>query len=221
MALLIYRNFQKTFGIVLTALAILSLANLAPAAHASDPVVTITFDDVHLRPGQSANISNPYHGFTWTNLGIYDPAIATPSGYLNGIVSGSNIVADKNAGPASLSSPALFTLNSFDLTSAWNDGLSVAVTGVSGNTVRFVKTFTVDTSGPTLETLNWTGLTQVNFTSFGGTNHGYAGAGEHFAMDNVTITTSTPEPAPMAALAIGSLGLLGLGLKARRRRTEE
>ena len=217
MALYTNRNRAKRLGRVLTALTVLGSVVLTPAAHAGNTDVTITFDDFHLRPGQSLDFSNPYDGLNWTNFGVYAPPSTTPSGYLNGIVSGSNIAADKNAGPASIFSPTLFTLDSFDLTSAWNDGLSVAVTGLNGTSVRFIKTFTVDTSGPTLETLNWAGLTQANFVSFGGTNHGYAGAGTHFALDNVTITTSTPEPAPMAAFAVGFLGLLGLGLRARRR----
>ena len=99
MALFAYRNQINFSGLVLTALAVFGSALISPAARADGTAVTITFDDFHLRQGQSLDFNNPYEGLTWTNFGVYTPPATTPSGYLNGVVSGSNIVADKNGSP--------------------------------------------------------------------------------------------------------------------------
>ncbi|HEY7900827.1 MAG TPA: PEPxxWA-CTERM sorting domain-containing protein, partial [Caulobacteraceae bacterium] len=115
--------------------------------------------------------------------------------------------------PASFSG-AGFELVSGDFTAAWNDGLSILVQGYNGASLIDTTTFVVNTSGPTLETFDWTGLTSVTFTSSGGThNPNLDGNGEHFALDNLSV--AVPEPATWALLLVG---FAGLGAVARRRR---
>ena len=77
---------------------------------------------------------------------------------------------------------------------------------------------TVSTSGPTLEILDWSGIDEADFTSYGGVDHGFGnGFGNQFVIDNLTINGSVPEPAAWV-LALTGLGLAGAALRRRRER---
>jgi hypothetical protein len=109
--------------------------------------------------------------------------------------------------PANFSSPTPFTFTSAYITGAWNSGLNITIQGFNGATMVDSETIVVSSTAPTLETFNWSGLTEVTFNSFGGTpNPTYDGFGTQFALDNLTINAPTPEPS-------GSL-LVGVGLAA-------
>ena len=174
----------------------------------------ITFDDI---PGDFSAPANGYGGLDWNNFYVLNGDTYGASGYANGVVSHSNVAYNGFGAPASVSSATPFTLTAADLTGAWNDGLDVAITGYVGGVATYFKDVVVDTSGPTLVSFGWTGLSEVDFSSSGGVNHGYDGSGEHFAMDNLTISAGgVPEPTTWALMAVGA-GLLGAGLRGRRR----
>lgn len=106
-----------------------------------------------------------------------------------------------------------FTFNSAYFTAAWNDGLTIDVTGKLGGVTEDATSFVVNTSGPTLETFNWTDIDELDFSSFGGVNHGYTGNGTQFAMDNMTINgpvTATPEPRLLLFLIVGLACIVGV-----------
>jgi hypothetical protein len=175
----------------------------------------ITFDDLS-DGGGGTPISSPYQGLDWTNFGVLNTPDFTvndgPNGYANGTVSGPN-VAYNESGTAAMTTGTPFTFNSAYFTAAWNDGLTIDITGKLGGVTEDTTSFVVNTSGPTLETFNWTDIDELDFSSFGGVNHGYNGLGTQFAMDNMTIngpTTATPEPHLLLFLIAGLSGIVAV-----------
>ena len=125
------------------------------------------------------------------------------------------------ANDATLSAPSgTFTLNSGYFTAAWYDGLTIDVTGFNSGNQIDATSFAVNTSGPTLETFDWSGVDSVVFHSSGGTqNPNLFGGGTHFALDNLRVneeTTPTPEPGSVAAMGLGAFGVVGLAFRKRK-----
>lgn len=185
---------------------------------------TLGFDDIAAPGNNSAVVLGTYHGFTFNNFDALDGTTfenGVNNGYTNGVVSPDNVIFNGWGAPASFSSTdaSTFTLNSMYLTAAWNNGLQITVTGYDGGTLLDTATFTVNESGPTLETLNWSGVNTIEFVSRGGTPvPGVIGMGTQFALDNLTVSSvaSTPEPCSLLLLGTSLLGGLGIG---RRRLT--
>jgi hypothetical protein len=203
---------NKPFAAILAAVSLLSSIAAADTAFAA----TLTFDSLVVG-GLSGPIPNGYGGLNWQNL--YYTSTTTPSGYINGTVSPKNVALNAFGAPSSFSASSSFSLDSFYLTGAWNDGLNVEVVGRLNGAPLFSHTFVVDTTGPTFIDLGWTGINEVGFSSFGGTPHGYSGNGTHFVLDNLTINglSAVPEPATWAIMVVGFLGL-GSAIRASRRR---
>lgn len=176
------------------------------AIHAS--AETLTFEGF----SNMDSVPNGYGGLNWSNFSVNSPT--STSGYLNGIVSGTSVAYNSWANPASISSTTAFTLNSGFFTGAWNDGLTIHVTGTGAS--NYSADILVNTASPTNYVFNWTGLTAVNFSSSGGTPAGYSGRGAHFAMDNLTINVAAvPEPETYALLLAG-LGIIGAAARRRK-----
>ena len=131
------------------------------------------------------------------------------------MVSSPNVAFNEGGSSASISKEsgsANFNLNSFDLTAAWNDGLSVLVQGFNGSSIVDQTNLNPSATAATLYSPNFDNLTSVTFTSSGGTHHSSypGGVGIQFAMDNLTISP-VPEPA-----SIGLIGICGGLLTLRR-----
>lgn len=177
---------------------------LVSAAHARAEV--INFDDLS-DGGYGTAIPNGYHGLNWTNFYVMNTAaneaLFGPSGYSDGTVSAPN-VAFNGGGLEAIVSDNSFTFNSGYFTAAWNNGLTITVDGYLGGNLVDTTSFVVNTTGPTLETFNWT-VDTLDFTSSGGTNAGYHGAGTQFALDNLTINEVAPVPEPAAVLLLATL----------------
>ena len=195
------------------------------APKASRAQTTVTFDD------RLPNIIlGPYDGLYWENFyvgNIY--TLPSPSGYQHAAVSLPNIAYNGGGTLASMlsylpeappSQIPTFTLNSGYFTAAWNNGLLLTVTGYDQSTQLFQEFATLNTSGPSFLTFDWTGLTRVDFVSTGGTPH-YNFNATQFAMDNVTIngpviSSVTPEPASLTLLVTGLLGVFGAARRKRK-----
>ena len=174
---------------------------------------TITFDDLS-DSGIGTVIANGYQGLNWSNFYVLNTSLFyeeyVTNGYTNGTVSAPN-VAFNGAGAAAAFSGSNFTFNSADFTGAWNNGLTITVTGYEGGSPVDSATFVVDTIGPTLEVFDWSGIDEVSFSSAGGTSAGYHGVGTQFAMDNLVINTATtPEPTSFFLMGSGLLAMCGI-----------
>ena len=181
---------------------------------------TVTFDDLP-NSGSNLVIPNGYGGLNWNNMYYLNPSIGySATGYMNGVVSPSNVAYNGYGSPAdvlSVSSSSPFTFNSAYFTGAWNDGLQVQITGYRNGIQVDQTTVTVNTSGPLLVTLDWSNIDDLHFVSSGGTAH-YQAPGYQFVMDNFRYNepAAVPEPSAMV-LGLGGLGLLAV-YRSRRRR---
>jgi hypothetical protein len=209
---------------------------------------TVTFDDLPNPGAKGAAIANGYGGLTWDNFNYVNAAAEKnggtgAAGYNYGDISGDDVALNGGGALASIASGTAFEFNSAYFTAAWNNGLQITLTGYLHGVQVDQTTFTVSAHTPTLITLNWSDVTSVTFSSSGGTNAGYRGFGEEFAMDNMTFTPSqistdfidpptqslpqtphdpppldptlpAPEPAGWALMIIG-VGLVG-GMLRRR-----
>ena len=135
----------------------------------------ITFDD---RPADiSVPIENGYAGLNWNDFYVINSGDLPGTGYETGVVTQPNAAYNGWANPASFNSANLFTLTSGDFTAAWYDE-RVTVNGVLNGVVEDTATFNINTQSPTLETFNWSGINEVDFTSNGGSQ---------FVLDNLTL----------------------------------
>jgi len=193
---------KKIYFAILIALTITGIGLAANAA-------VITFDDLSAT-GAGTQISNGYKGFNWNNMYFFDPSLYNPSGYQNGTVSGPNVAFNGFGDPADIaaSSSTTFDFNGAYLTAAWMDGLNIEVKGYNGANLLYDTTVVVDSTSPTWEQFNYFGITSLNFSSFGGTAHGYESFGEQFAMDNFTYNSSVPEPSMFLLFGCGMIGLV-------------
>lgn len=205
---------KKTFWALL-----LSFWSLAASAE------VITFDDItDDGSGAGTIISNGYAGLNWDNFRVMNAPAFTLNyglnGYQNGVVSGTNVAFNAFGYEAVTSSGGTFTFDSAYFTGAWNDGLTISVLGYNGASLIDSISFLVDSSGPVLQTFNWSGIDKLVFDSSGGTpnpNFPGIGSGVHFAMDNMSINSVSPVPEPETyAMLLAGLGLMGFALYRRK-----
>lgn len=192
---------------------------------------TLNFDDLSDN-GSGTQITTAYGGLNWSNFYVvnttdYYNNTKQHSGYDVAAVSPSNVAFNGfgNAATMSVSSTSAFTFNSAYFTAVWNDGLTINVTGSLAGQTLDTATFTVNTSGPTFKSFDWTGIDSLTFSSSGGTQaYGFNFYdGTQFAMDDLTIDEPlaplVATPLPSSAFAgLALLGGFGLILLARRRK---
>jgi hypothetical protein len=162
---------------------------------------TLTFNDLPDPGYKGAAVANGYGGLTWDNFNYVNVQEEENdgtglAGYNYGDVSAPNVALNGGGALAAVSSATPFEFNSGYFTAAWNNGLRITLTGYLNGVQVDQTTFTVSAHAPTLVTLNWGDLTSVTFASSGGTNAGYRGWGEEFALDNMTITPSLDSTGP-------------------------
>jgi hypothetical protein len=172
---------------------------------------TITFDNIDT--GNSfTQIQNGYSGLNWNNFYANSVNFVPGTGYQFGVVSQPNGAFNGGGGDAQFSAPSgTFTLVSAYLTAAFqNEGVNV--TGYIGATPVYFRAADISHTTPTLETFNWTGLTSVNWSTFGQLH-------TQMVLDNVIIDGLPAAPGPVPGVGLAGLAALALaGLYARGRR---
>ncbi len=145
---------------------------------------------------------------------MLNSADAPSSGYKNGTVSPPNVAYNLYGRDVNFKRSTPFELVSFYLTAAYKNGLKVTVTGFRSDVQVDSATFTVDTTSPTLETLDWD-VNRVVFSVGAGTG----GEKNRFVLDNLTtmpipqLSTdfaslrAVPEPSTWALMLLGFAGL--------------
>ncbi len=183
----------------------------------------ITFGNVS-NDGSPIPISNGYAGLNWSNFYLVNAVDLLsdigPTGYSNGIVASPNVVYDGFGTIAETSASAPFTFNSGYFTGAWCNDLNITVIGLLNGASLDTTTFTVNSTSPTLETFNWSGINEVEFVPLGGVRGNYSGSGTEFVMDDVTVNASytstaiVPSPSSLACmLGVGAVWLAAAGCR--------
>ena len=212
----------------------MKIALLALALTTAMPVaaITLTFEDLPApdNMGQESAIDVPYDGFTFSNFDRLDTTSFPASGYHSGVVSGTNVAFNGSGRTASAVSAATpFSLTSGYFAAAWNDGLTIQLTGKLAGATVFTQSFVVDTSHVSFEILDPALIDTVVFTASGGVHHAgwNYGLGTQLSLDDLTINgtvngtgsgETVPEPAVWAMMVAG-FGLVGGALRRPRLRT--
>ncbi len=156
-----------------------------------------------------------YGGFLWENMFSLVASDVDPSGYVNGLVSGTNVAYNGFGDDASVAlgpdGTGLFNFRSANLTAAFNDGLSIVVSGFKDGDLLYTMTVVVDTTGPTLFDFEFLGITLLTFSSSGGTPAGFTtGSGTQFVMDDMVLSSAVvPEPSSLSMAVLGLASLTG------------
>ncbi len=141
--------------------------------------LVINFDDI----SESTATLMPagYSGFSWNNFYVLSGTLLPPSGYRDGIISSPNVAFNNRGDPASFSSVSEFNLVNAYFTAAWTNGLQITVVGLNTSTRLYTKTFSVSNTLPTLVSFNWSGITELQFST---------DLSEHFVLDNLCLEDS-------------------------------
>jgi hypothetical protein len=166
----------------------------------------LTFDDLPITT--DSHIPTGYGSLSWSaSFHYFDSThhIGNPSGYGAGAVSKDSVGYNAFEDPVNVVSAVPFNFDSAYLTAAWNDNLQLNAKGYYHGVLIYNQTYTLSATVPTLINFNFANVTEVDFTSSGGTPHpGYGNSGTHFVIDN--ITTSYPRPQFDAAYLRSTIG---------------
>jgi hypothetical protein len=196
---------KSHLAILVAMVMLVAFSGLAQAA-------VLTFDDLSATSLSlyEAPIPSGYGGFNWSGNFYYlnaTDAGYTNSGYVAGTISSPNVAFNDGAQDVTISSATSFTFNGAYFTSAWDKTLNIGIKGYSnaGLTLLYNTTVAANNTSPVYASLNWSGITELTFTSNGG---------DQFAIDNFTYNASAV-PLPRALLLFGS-GLAGLAIIRKR-----
>ena len=184
------------------ALCLIALA-LALTLEARAATEVITFDDLPT-PLPESPVPNGYGSLNWQGFD-YVNASGNFLNTLNGLVSGTNVATDMLYDPIIYAATTpTFNVNSVYVTTTLSEApFNVEIVGYRSGTVIYDKTFAVNSSGPTLLSLNYLNVKSIQFIApFIGYPFFTPG---RFVIDNLSVTV--PEPALSAFAAFAALAL--------------
>ncbi|MGF1491991.1 MAG: PEP-CTERM sorting domain-containing protein [Microcoleaceae cyanobacterium] len=169
-----------------------------------------------------------YGGLNWQDFGLIDRENQPDnSGLSNGIRGGQAALRPigSNVNPIVNSNDGAFTFNGTYLTAAWSNGLQIEIQGFfEGQLIpEFSTTITTNIETQTFAELNWEGVDELRFNSFGGVDiEAPRFNRKAFVVDDFTITrTRSPQPVPEPLTAVGSVLALGIGMMTLRSRSQK
>lgn len=192
-------------------------------AVASPLTAQVTFEGLADR----ASVPVAFSGFQWNNFYSLDGAayFEQASGFARVANATSSSMIGYNAfgNTADFSSTSWFNFTSAWVASAWRNDLLLNVIGFDSNNQQIASAQYTLQLAPQQITLNFSGVSRVEFSATGGTHAGLFGDGTHFAIDNIQTNTVPVLVAPRVVVPEPStLVLMGAGLAAfavvRRRR---
>ena len=158
---------------------------------------------------------NQYAGFNWNNFHANDTHAYTGAGaYRAAATSGATVIVNSFGNDSSLTKTGggLFDFTSANMMAAWGNGLKVTITGWLSGASLYTQTITLNTTGPTLQSFEFSGIDRLTFHAFGGSD-----GRTHFTVDDMNFSPVAAVPeASTYAMLIAGLGMIGL--VARRRK---
>ena len=167
-----------------------------------ETVPTAAFDNLSDPGASGMPIPNGYGGLNWSNFYYLNSDAVFQhygvSGYSNGTVTAPDVAYNGFGATASVSGTT-FNFIGADLTAAWNNDLTITVSGYDNNVLVDQETVVVNSTAPTFFNFDFNGITQLVFSSSGGNNAGYDGAGTQFVLENFTSTAMSNPDITIAA----------------------
>ncbi len=166
----------------------------------------LDFEGITTTPDSDRRLPSGHGGLIWANIGIVDASSTstTPSGYLNlansPAGSGTQVAYTGGGEPAAILAPGdqYFGIRSIGLAAAWNDQLSVRLSGWRDGFLvpAFDQTILVDTDAPQTVVLDYHAIDELRIETSGGTPAaGLPESGTQLAIDNL-VGLPTPVAGP-------------------------
>lgn len=156
-----------------------AVGSLGNASTAKDTFV-LTFEGI--AGEEIAFVPDGYGQLAWSDsFCLYSPPPKDDNGYAKGMISPDYVAYNGSGNPVDVSGDP-FDLVGAHMTAAWQDSLSIAITGYRSNKRVYSQTVTVNRHSPTWIALGYEAVERVEFTPVPLTGLGY-----QFVMDDMVI----------------------------------
>lgn len=162
-----------------------------PAAHINPR--EIRFDRIDLQGSFTGSIPNGYAGLLWTNVGVSDTTFDRydGSGFENGVTSGKQVAYTSDRTIASFAAPehASFTLESMNLSAAWDTTLKVRIEALNNGELQYAQTIKLTDAYSQHVEFGFQNIDEVRFVPLRGVDDpDLEGEGNIIVFDDVVVS---------------------------------